>query len=195
MSGVMPRHVWCSAVLAVLWLPLAGSQTTDLPPEWDVRANLASLVAQNQRLMPMLEAVKPEQWSQKGAPEAYQAQWKSIVAEIGYIGHAAGELERDPERLTLALETHFRQQSLDAMLNSLSEGISRYHNPALADLLRGAMTASAAEREKLRQYIVQLAAAQEQELKVMDQEAQRCRAMSSRQPPARVAPARKAENK
>ena len=195
MSGVVPRHAWLSVMLAMLWLPVAGSQTADLPPEWDVRANLTSLVEQTQRLMPVLEAVKPELWSQKGAPDAYQAQWKSIVAEIDYIGRVAGELEREPERLTLALETHFGLQSLDAMLNSLNEGIRRYHNPALADLLSGTMTASAAQREKLRQYIVQLAAAKEQELKVMDLEAQRCRAMVSRQLPAKGAPGKKAEPK
>jgi hypothetical protein len=195
MSGLVPRRAgWC-VILATLWLPVLGAQTADLPPEWEIRASLTSLVEQTQRLKPMLEAAKPEQWPQEGAPSTYQAQWKSIMAEIDYIGRSAGELAGEPERLTLSLNTYFRMQSLDSMLNSLNEGIRKYQNPALADLISGAMTASAAQREKLRQYIVQLAAAKEQQFRVMDQEAQRCRAMLSRQPAAKSSPEKKAETK
>lgn len=195
MSGLVLRSARWFIVLAMLWLPVAGAQSADLPPEWEIRANLTSLVAGTERLKPLLEAAKPEQWSQKGAVDAYQAQWKSITAEIGYIGRAAGELQRQPERLTLALETYFRMQSLDSMLGSLNEGIRKYHNPALADLISGAMSANAAQSEKLRQFIVQLAAAKEEQFKVMDQEAQRCRLMLSRQPPAKNGPEKTTEPK
>jgi hypothetical protein len=195
MSGLVLRCARWSVVFAVLWPPVAGAQTADLPPEWDIRANLTSLVAGTERLKPLLEAARPEQWAQKGATETYQAQWKSITAEIGYIGRAAGELQRQPERLALTLEMYFRMQSLDSMLSSLNEGIRKYHNPALADLISGAMSANAAQCEKLRQFIVQLAAAKEAQFKVMDQEAQRCRLMLSRQPPAKNGPDKKAESK
>jgi hypothetical protein len=195
MNGLVPRRVCWSVVLATLWLPTAGAQTTDLPPEWEIRANLTSLVAGTERLKPLLEAARPEQWVQKGAAEAYQAQWKSITAEIGYIGRAAGELQQQPERLTLTLETYFRMQSLDSLLSSLNEGVRKYHNPALADLISGAMSANAPQREKLRQFIVQLAAAKEEQFKVMDQEAQRCRMMLSRQPPGKSGPEKKTESK
>jgi hypothetical protein len=195
MSGFVPRRARWAVVLATLWLPVAGAQTPDLPQEWEIRANLTSLVAGTERLKPLLEAAKPEQWAQKGAADGYQAQWKSITAEIGYIGRAAGELQRQPERLTLTLETYFRMQSLDSMLSSLNEGIRKYHNPALADLINEAMSTNAAQCEKLRQYIVQLAAAKEQQFKVMDQEAQRCRMMLSRQPPAKDGPEKRTESK
>jgi hypothetical protein len=195
MSGLVPRRARWSLVLAMLWLPAAGAQTADLPPEWEIRANLTALVAGTERLKPLLEAAKPEQWTQKGSADAYQAQWKSITAEIGYIGRAAGELQREPERLTLTLETYFRMRSLDSMLSSLNEGVRKYHNPALADLISGAMSANAAQGEKLRQFIVQLAAAKEEQFKVMDQEAQRCRTTLSRQPPAKNGPERKTEPK
>lgn len=195
MSGLVPRRARWSVVFALLWLPLAGAQAADLPPEWEVRDNLASLVAGTERLKPLLEAAKPDQWAQKGASDAYQAQWKSVIAEIGYIGRAAGELQRQPERLTLTLETYFRVQSLDSTLSALNEGIRRYHNPALADLISGAMNANAAQCEKLRQFVVQLAAAKEEQFKVMDQEAQRCRVMLSRRPPAKNAPEKKTESK
>jgi len=39
-----------------------------------------------------------------------------------------------------------------------------------------------ASRDRLRHYVVELAAIKEQEFAIMDQEAQRCRAMLSRQP-------------
>jgi hypothetical protein len=44
------------------------------------------------------------------------------------------------------------------------------------------MTESSNNKEKLRTHIVDLAALREQELSVMDQEAQRCRGMLSRMP-------------
>jgi hypothetical protein len=195
MSGLVRRGVWLPVTLVTLWLPALNAQTAGLLPEWEVRGNLTSLVEQTQRLKSILQAAKPNQWSEKGAPDTYQAQWKSILAEIDYVERSAGELAAEPERLTPALETYFRMQSLDYMLGSISEGVRRYQDPALADLISGAMTASALQREKLREYVVQLAASKEQQFKVMDEEAQRCRALLSSQPPARRNPERKAEPK
>ncbi len=48
---------------------------------------------------------------------------------------------------------------------------------------------------KLRQYIVQLAAAKEEQFKVMNQEAQRCRLMLSRQPPEKNSTENRTESK
>lgn len=84
-------------------------------------------------------------------------------------------------------------QAMESMLDSLEEGIRKYQNPALAELLRGAMTENAVHVEKFRQYIVQLAAVKEHEWTVMNEEAQRCRGQLSLQPPAKVTPPGKAE--
>ena len=78
-------------------------------------------------------------------------------------------------------------------LTSLIEGVRKYQNPALADLLRGVMSENNASRQQLRQYLVDLAAIKEQEFKVMDQEAQRCREVISGQPTA--TPAKKKTGK
>ena len=121
--------------LAALWVPLLRAQDAGLPPEWEVRKNLGSLVEQTNRLGPLLSAVKPETWVEKGAPEAYQTQWKSVLSQSDYLVGSAGELAADPERLTVALETLFRMQSLDSLLVSLQEGIAKYQNPALAELI------------------------------------------------------------
>lgn len=180
----LPRRWLCALFVPVCW-SFAFAQSPGLPPEWEVRDSLTSLAEQVGRLKPILQEVNPEDWSRKGAPEAYQAQWKSIAAEIEYLMRSTKELSDQPERLTLALETLLRMQALESMLASINEGIRRYQNPALADLLRGVMSDNAVHREKLRQYVVQLAEVKEHELKVMHEEAQRCRASLSRQPPAR----------
>jgi len=161
------------------------AQPASLPPEWEVRKLLDALAEQAKKLKPILEEVKPQEWVSNGAPEAYQTQWKSVREELDYLVRTTGELSKNPERVTAALEALFRMQAMESMLDSLETGIRQYQNPALADLLRSGMTDNAVHEEKLRQYIVQLAAVKEHELKVMNEEAQRCRVQLSRQPPAK----------
>lgn len=160
----------------------ALAQNAGLEPEWEARKMLANLSTETQRFKPILDQVNPQAWVAAGAPETYIAQLKSTKAEIGYLEVTTKALAEQPERLTLALEAFFRLQSLEAFLRSLSDGIRRYQNPAVADLLNGLMNETLASRERLRAYVVELASVKEQELSVMDREAQRCRAMISRQP-------------
>lgn len=181
MNALVQRLVRTCLAPSVFCLPVVRAQSPGLPPEWEVRKNLNALVEQVRKLKPILQGVKPEEW--KGAPETYTKQWKSIMSELDYLIRSSGELSRQPDSLSLSLETLFRMQSMESMVGSLEEGIRTYQNPALADLLRGAVTNNAIHRETLREYIVQLAAAKEHELKIMDEEAQRCRAQLSRRPP------------
>ena len=102
---------------------------------------------------------------------------------------SSDNLVREPERLTAALDTYFRLQNLEVVLVSLVEGVRKYQNPAWLILLRSLMNENSASRQQLRQYIVDLAANKEQEFKVMDQEAQRCREIISR--PAAAPPKKK----
>ena len=194
-SGLAPRSVVLCAAFLTLGMPQAAVQNAGLPPEWELQESLNSLVNATQKLLPLVQEAKPVEWTAKGAPDAYQAQWKSVLDEISFIRGSAGELGAEPERLTLALETYFRAQSLHALVLSFNEGVRRYQSPALADLIGGAVTGTSAGREKLRDYIVQLAGAREQQLKVMDQEAQRCRALLAKQPAAKKNPEKKAEPK
>lgn len=194
-GGLVPRSAVLCAAFFILGMPQAGSQNAGLPPEWALQESLNSLLSATQKLLPLVQEAKPEEWTAKGAPDAYQSQRKSVVDEIGFISRSAGELGAEPERLTLAIETYFRAQSLHALVISFNEGVRRYQDPALADLISGAVTATSAGREKLRDYIVQLAGAKEQQLKVMDQEAQRCRALLAKQPPAKKTAGKKVEPK
>ncbi len=174
------------AALLMLPAPMLRGQETAIPPEWEARREFAALVEQAQRLKPLLDAVQPAGWQQKGAPDTYIAQWKSLQSETGYVVRALGELEKEPERLTLALETYFRMESLEAVLASLNEGVRKYQNPALADLLQGAMIDGAPGREKLKQYVIKLTALREEQFRIADQEAQRCRARLLQQAPPKT---------
>jgi len=151
--------------------------------EWDISKTLDSLSAQAKRLKPILDQLTTDQWVSKGAPQAYVSQWRAAEDGLGYLVNATTALEKQPDRLTLALETYFRMQALESNLNSLVDGVRKYQNPAVGDLLMGVLGENTSNRDKLRQYITDLAANKEQEFQVVDKEAQRCRGMLNRQSP------------
>jgi hypothetical protein len=155
---------------------------------WDISQTLTSLAAQSQRLLPILEQLTPEKWEAKGAPAAYTAQWRNARSEVGYLLGASESFKKQPEKLTLALETLFRLQAVEAQVNSLIDGVRRYQNPAVGDLLVSVVSANSANRDQLRQYITDLAKTKEEEFQVVDREAQRCRGTLMRQPQSRPAP-------
>ena len=168
---------------------IAASALAQTPPagvlqEWEVQKLLQNLETQTKNLPVVIEQVKPETWVAQGAPDTYVAQWKDGQAELKYLLRSSEELIKQPERLTVALETYFRMQALNTTLGSLIEGVRKYQNPALADLVQGVVNENSANRDKLRQYIQDLAAQKEQEFLVADREAQRCRATLLRQPAA-----------
>jgi len=158
---------------------------------WDISQTVAALAAQAERLKPVLEQLTPEQWQSKGAPATYVTQWRAAQDEVGYVLRAADALGKQPDKLSLAFETYFRMQAVEAQINSLVEGVRRYQNPAVGDLMISVMAANSTNRDQLRQYITDLAETKEQEFQIADKEAQRCRGMLVRQAPARPAAAPK----
>lgn len=145
-----------------------------------MQKQLSALTEHVQLLQPVLGQLKPQDWVSQGAPAAYTDQLNRTRAQIDYLVLASKELAAHPDKLTTALEALFRMQSLDALLRSVEGGIRKYQNPAVADLLASLTANTAADRDKLQQYIVELASDREQQFKLMDQEAQRCRAVISR---------------
>jgi len=174
-------------ILPLAFAPPAHAQGVSAP--WDISQTLTSLAEQSQRLLPLLEQLTPEKWETKGAPAAYTAQWRNARSELGYLLGAAEAMKKQPEKLTLALETLFRLQAVEAQVTSLTEGVRRYQNPAVGDLLVSVVSANSANRDQLRQYITDLAKTKEEEFQVVDREAQRCRGTLMRQPPSHPAPA------
>lgn len=172
---------------ATLCAVLAGglaAQSGGIPPEWEVRKQMTALAEHVKRFEPVLEQIHAEEWVKKGAPQAYVDQLSRTRVEIGYLVGSSNELAAHPERLTTALDTFFRMESVEAMLRSVAGGIRKYQNPAVAELLQGLLADTGVDRDKLRQYVVDLAADREQQYKVMDREAQRCRAALSGAPSA-----------
>jgi hypothetical protein len=155
---------------------------TGVSSEWDIRKLLESLDLEAQHLKPVVDQVKPEDWVAKGAPSAYVTQWKTAQAELRYLLSSSEALARQPEKLTLALDTYFRMQAMESTVGSVLEGVRKYQNPALANLMQGVLGENSANRDRLRQYVQDLAAQKEQEFQVADREAQRCRDTLVRQP-------------
>ena len=177
-------------LLPLVFLPLTlRAQGVSAP--WDISQTVGALAAQAERLKPVLEQLTPEQWQSKGAPATYVAQWHAAQDEVGYVLLAADALGKQPDKLSLAFETYFRMQAVEAQINSLVEGVRRYQNPAVGDLMISVMAANSTNRDQLRQYITDLAETKEQEFRIVDQEAQRCRETLIRQTPARPAAAPK----
>jgi hypothetical protein len=92
-------------------------------------------------------------------------------------------LARNPETLPAALEVLFRVQGLETMLGSVAEAMRKYQSADSAQQLIAVMAEGGANRDRLQQYVVNLAAEREKEYQVMDKEAQRCRAMVLAPPP------------
>jgi len=70
---------------------------------------------------------------------------------------------------------YFRLQAVEWRLTSLAEGARKYQSPAAGEQIAEAVGVHATKRDQLRDYITDLAAQNEQQLAVMDREAQRCR--------------------
>jgi len=176
-------------LLPFLLLPILQSSAVaqGVSAPWDIAQVATALATQAERLKPILDQLTPEQWQSKGAPAAYVSQWHAVQDEVGYLTGAATAFGKQPERLPLALETYFRMQAVETQIGSLVEGVRRYQNPAVGDLLVGVLAANSANRDQLRQYITDLAQSKEQEFRVVDQEAQRCRGSLMRQPAPRPA--------
>src|SRR4030081_3663082 len=160
----------------------AVAQQAGVPTDWDVQKLVTSIAEQSGRIQPLVEQIRPKDWVAKGASDTYAQQWDSAHAQAKTVKLSADNLVREPERLTAALDTYFRLQNLEIVLSSLIDGVRKYQSPALADLVRSVLGENNASRQQLRQYLVDLAAVKEQEFKVMDEEAQRCRESISKLP-------------
>ncbi|HZT31198.1 MAG TPA: hypothetical protein VFA33_15015 [Bryobacteraceae bacterium] len=161
----------------------AGAQEQARAPLWDVRVILKELSDHGGRLLAALNQIDPKSWTAKGAPDAYVTQWNSARAQARALSEDALTLSKDPEKLSFALKTYFRMQALEYMLRSLGEGVRKYQNPALADMLSALVGENGVNRERLQTYIVDLVEDREQQFQVMDREAQRCRAFLAQQTP------------
>jgi hypothetical protein len=180
--------------------PAIPSDLQAPPPQglqaaWDVRPMLAELDANNQKLKPLLEEMHPQQWISNGAPTAYANQYYSAKNRMNEVINGVNALSRQTDSLALALDLYFRMEVLELTARSLEEGIRKYGERSTADQLSTLLAQYFSKRQKFRDYMHELAMQKEQDFKIADEEAQRCRGMISREPPPEPAPTRKTRRK
>jgi hypothetical protein len=173
-----------------------GSQTapvsrpaSNLENPWEIKPVLEAIAMHAARLETALNHLDAQAWVEKGASDTYTAQLESSKLQARAVGTEAYGLTVNPERLSITLQVLFRIQGLETMVASLEEAVRRYQSPADAQNLVRLMAEGGANRNRLQQYVVNLAAEREEDLMVMDQEAQRCRALVTQ--PLPVPPRRK----
>lgn len=163
------------------------SSSSGVTPVWELKKQMAALVEQSKRLTPLLDQVKTSEWPAE-AELAYRQQHSAVRKEIEYLAGSASALARDPEKMPLALDSFLRLNTLERTLDSLSEGVRRYQNPALADLIQGAISENGLHRNRLQAYLVELVTTKQDELRISTEEALSCRAAQLRiaPPPPRA---------
>ncbi|MBX9600118.1 MAG: hypothetical protein K2X35_03900 [Bryobacteraceae bacterium] len=174
----MIRQFWAFVFLAAA----VNASGQSAPAEWDTRQSIDALVRSLERAKPLLEQAEPDKWVSRGASDVYVQQFQSLKHEIEAGRAAAADFSRKPDQISPALALYLRLESLENRMNSIVEGIRRYQNPALADLVQSQVSEVTTNRERLGPLLLDLAKVREQEFQIADQEAQRCRGSLSRQP-------------
>lgn len=151
-------------------------------PDPQVLAAFDAISNHAARIEPMLQQLKPNEWVAKGAPDTYVTQFNSAIEQIHAIQSDMSMLAQHPEQMTECMKALFRVQSSHRTLNSLMDGLRRWQNPALAELIESVAAQDQGDLDRLEQYVLQLANEKDQQYAVVDSEAQRCRATLSRQP-------------
>jgi hypothetical protein len=167
---------------AVLLIPMvcAFGQDAGVAAEWDVKTRMAAMASDVGRLEDLLRRARPNEWVAKGAPDAYFQQLESARTNMQVLISGTEKLAKNPERLSTALEVLFRMDTMDLLLQSLQGAIRKYQGPSLADDIARFMADNSRHRDMLRQHSIDLAGTRENELKVINAEAQRCRTELSR---------------
>ena len=159
----------------------AGLETT-----WEIAPVLQEISAHAGRLLPELDRVDARAWVDKGASETYLEQLRSAKEQARALSDEAKTLSRNPEKLSAGLVVLFRIQGLEAILSSLVEGLRRYQGPQEGQTLASLAAENGANRDRFQNYLVNLAADEEQRVEVMDREAQRCRSQVAAPAPSRT---------
>jgi hypothetical protein len=172
-----------SPVSQISATPAQLAPAAGLENPWDVRKIITNLQNDASNLQPLLRQINPQDWyDKKGAPSTYIVQWQSAQGQLNDVLSAARLFSQKTESLSLALDTYFRLEALEVTERALAEGVGRYDTPAAARQLNTLISHNFAARERIRGYIRDLASTTEENFKIADNEAQRCRAMISRDP-------------
>ncbi len=170
-----------SLLICLLGLPVVALAQD---AAWDNSPHAAQLADQAARLKPLVEQLKPQEWVANGAPQTYVTQLERARQDLDGLTNAAAQLDRQPNKLTLALDTYFRLQTIEWEFETLIDAVRKYQNPAVADLMTSVLRGNSANRDGLREFITDLALRKEQEFTVVDKDLQSCRVQVSKIPTA-----------
>ncbi|MEZ5363843.1 MAG: hypothetical protein R2748_16260 [Bryobacterales bacterium] len=180
------------ALLLALAVPLAAQDQTQpqqqaeadqgMLPSWEVAKIAGAIVEHAQSVSQILEQIRPKEWVQDGAPAAYADQKATLESDIANLELSAQALARKPAKLSYVVDTFLWLDRSQSMLRSISSGVRKYQNPAIADLLDSAGGVNAGAIESLKGYMRDLAAEAEAEMEIAHDEAQRCRGELMRAP-------------
>ncbi len=176
----------CAAALGAQTPAPANPQPAGFETAWEIAPVFTEISAHAGRLGTALDRIDAQAWVKKGASDTYAVQLDSSRQQTRALATEAKALAATPDKLSAALVVLFRIQGLDAMMASIEEAMRRYQSPADAQALASLAAENGANRDRLQNYIVNLAGEREQDLKVMDEEAQRCRSAVTAVPAART---------
>lgn len=155
-----------------------------LETPWDVRQILATMTEDDGQLQSQLAQLNPQQWyDKKGAPGTYILQWQTAQRQLNDVIATSRLLAQKTDSLPMALDVYFRLEALEVTFRSLEEGAQKYADRGTADHLSLLIAHNFNNRERFRDFLKDLADSVDQNFKIADQEAQRCRGMISKEPP------------
>ena len=177
-------------LLPALLIALGGfggvaAQQGGVIPRWEIIEVAQRLDENAKDIRTILSQVRPEEWVQEGAPDAYVGQHDTLRSDLSNLALSAQAMQRKPETLSVAIDTFLWLDRVRSMLRSLTAAVRKYQNPALGELLASAGNRAANHEETLKGYLRQLAVEREAELEISHSEAQRCRETLARQPRSR----------
>ena len=171
--GVALLAVWFAAILP-------AQQDEGIMPRWEVASIAQDLGVQVDQVEQILGGVHPEEWAQAGV--AYAGQRETLLTELGYLRNSAAAMARRPESLPIVVDTFLWIDRTNSMLISITDGVRRYQNAAVADLLESSRGQYSGAAEKLKEYMRQLAISVNLQMEIAHEEAQRCRTELLTQP-------------
>lgn len=160
-------------------VPVAGLETP-----WNVQKIIVGLQKDSAQVQPLLQQINPQQWSnQKDAPTTYILQWQTAQQQLNDVMETTKLFAQKTESLSAALDVYFRLEALEVTERALGEGVQKYDVRATANQWQTMIAHNFDNRQRLRDYLRDLAITAEQNFKIADGEAQRCRGMISKEAP------------
>ena len=169
-------------------------QALSLDPS-DVTALTGEISQRSERLKPLFARVNPEGWVQKGAPQVYAAQWKSLGEQNTSIQVDMADAGQHTDAMPAMMSALFRVHRFDTDLEGMIPAIRRYQDESLADQIEAVFAGDQRAVEKLQQYVLDLANVKERLLELENGEAQRCRAQLAGPPVSRPSATKKSNGK